>query len=164
MATAVVMVLVVLTGCGSGSSGHTAGSSVTTPPGGSRFTGTPPGLPTCPTLAQANRALGVTDTGPIRTAAGGGGIVCKYTGAGSADVTIFVDPTQAVFAGQVANAGRSPGMRRITGVGDGAYAVIAGGKSIVNAYSNGGRTFVAAQAPGPLGPTEAFARIALSDN
>jgi hypothetical protein len=165
LAAAAVMAGLALASCGSGSSSHTAGATATTSASeGRRIPGPPPGLPTCPTLAQTNKALGVTDTGPIRSEAGGGGIVCEYKGAGNAGVEIFVNQSQSVFAGQVANAGRAPGMRKITGVGDGAYAVIADDRSVVNAYSNGGRTFVAAQAPGPLAPTEAFARIALADN
>jgi len=82
-----------ITGCGSGSS-HTA--SPTTAPAAatapsattasSAPTGPVPttgavaaGAPTCPTMAQADAALGVSDTGPIRTAIAGGGILCRYT-------------------------------------------------------------------------------------
>jgi hypothetical protein len=163
-AAGILALALALTGCGSGS-GHSAGPSPTT--GTSRatgITGPVPGLPTCPTRAQVDKALGTNYGAPIRTQAGGGGIVCEYSGVGKAAVTIFAAQSPAVFAGQVSNAGKAPGMRKIIGVGDGAFAVNSGGRSIVNAYSRGGRTFVAAQAPGPLGPTEALARIALSDN
>ena len=55
-------------------------------------------------------------------------------------------------------------MPAISGVGDGAYGQTIGGRSIVNAYSNGSRTVVAAQASGALDQVEALARIALADN
>jgi hypothetical protein len=55
-------------------------------------------------------------------------------------------------------------MPTISGVGDGAYGMTAGGRSVVNAYSNATRTLVAAQAPGALAPVEALASVALSDN
>ena len=55
-------------------------------------------------------------------------------------------------------------MQAISGVGDGGFALTAGGRSIVNAYANSSRTIVAAQAPGALAPVEALARVALSDN
>ena len=55
-------------------------------------------------------------------------------------------------------------MAAISGVGDGAYGQTVAGRSIVNAYSNGSRTVVAAQGPGALAPVEALARIALADN
>ena len=55
-------------------------------------------------------------------------------------------------------------MPAISGVGDGAYGQTAGGRSVLNAYSNASRTLVAAQAPGPLPPVEALARVALADN
>ena len=56
-------------------------------------------------------------------------------------------------------------MPRISGVGDGAFGQTSGGFSIVNAYSNGSRTAVAAQAQGTtLAPVEALARVALADN
>jgi len=117
-------------------------------------------------LAQANTALGVSDNGPTRTGLRGGGILCEYTGAGGiAAVVIYAHQTAAVFAGQVANAPGAPAMSRISGVGDGAFGQTAGGFSIVNAYSNGSRTSVAAQAHGaPLAPVEALARVALADN
>ena len=69
-----------------------------------------------------------------------------------------------VFAGQVAHAPGAPAMPSISGVGDGAYGMTTGGRSIVNAYSNGSRTLVAAQASGALPPVEALARVALADN
>lgn len=96
---------------------------------------------------------------------GGIGIVCEYTGlGGNAGVTIFAHLTPAVFAGQVAHAPGAPAMPAIAGIGDGAFGSSAGGRSVVNAYSNASRTVVAAQAPGALGPTEALARVALADN
>ncbi|MGP8062164.1 MAG: hypothetical protein ACLP5O_06260 [Acidimicrobiales bacterium] len=55
-------------------------------------------------------------------------------------------------------------MPEISGVGDGAFGMTTAGRSIVNAYSNGSRTVVAAQAPGALAPVEALARVALADN
>jgi hypothetical protein len=125
------------------------------------------GAATCPTLAQANAALGVSYSGPIRTATPGGGIVCEYTGGaggGNAGVTIFAHQSTAVFAGQVAHDPGAPAMPSISGVGDGAFGSDIGGRSIVNAYSNGSRTLVAAQAPGALAPVEALARVALADN
>jgi len=191
LASGVLMVGLVLTGCGSGSSGQTAGptssptSSPTAAPSATAPSATAPsattapaasstptpvvtaGAATCPTLAQANAALGVSDRGPIRTPAGGGGIVCEYTAATAmenAGVTIFAHQSAPVFAGQVANGGRVPGMQKISGVGDGAFALTTAGRSIVNAYADGSRTFVAAQAPGALAPVEALARVALADN
>jgi hypothetical protein len=120
---------------------------------------------TCPTLAQANTALGATYTGPVSNPAPDGGIVCEYTGdSGNAGVTIFAHQSAAVFAGQVAHAPGNPAMPSITGVGDGAYGMATGGRSVVNAYSNASRTLVAAQGPGALAPVEALARVALSDN
>ena len=38
------------------------------------------------------------------------------------------------------------------------------GRSVVNTYSHSSRTLVVAQAPGPLAPVEALARVALADN
>ena len=55
-------------------------------------------------------------------------------------------------------------MARIAGVGDGAFGLAAGGRTIVNAWSNGSRTIVAAQSSGSLAQTEALARVALADN
>src|ERR1700688_1405079 len=181
-----VMTGLVLTACGSGSSRPTASPtssatapsptapsatapSATTAPPGSATTpaAVTAGAAICPTLAQANAALGVSDSVPIRTPWGGGGIVCEYTAATAvenAGVTIFAHQSPAVFAGQVANGGRAPGMQRTSGVGDGAFALTTAGRSIVNAYANGSRTFVAAQAPGALAPVEALARVALADN
>ncbi len=92
--------------------------------------------------------------------------MCEYTGgaAGNAGVTIFAHQSVSVFAGQVAHAPGAPAMPAISGVGDGAFGMTTAGRSIVNAYSNGSRTLVAAQAPGALAPVEALARVALSDN
>jgi hypothetical protein len=123
------------------------------------------GAPVCPTMAQADAALGVSDSGPKSTSTQGGGIVCEYTGgAGTAAVAIFAHQTASVFAGQVAHAPGAPAMPQISGVGDGAFGSTTAGRSIVNAYSNASRTLVAAQAPGALAPVEALARVALSDN
>lgn len=117
-------------------------------------------------MAQADAALGVSDTGPISTPIPGGGIVCEYRGSagGNAGVTIFAHQSPTVFAGQVAHATGAPVMPRISGLGDGAFGQSAGGRSIVNAYSDQSRTVVAAQAPGSLAPVEALARVALADN
>lgn len=168
-----------LAGCGSGaksgsSSGSTSSTSspttapgATTPPPGSTTTtgAVAAGAPTCPTMAQADSALGVSDSGPVTTSTKGGGIVCEYTGgAGNAAVAIFAHQTATVFAGQVGNAPGAPAMPQISGVGDGAFGSTIAGRSIVNAYSNGSRTVVAAQAPGALAPVEALARVALADN
>ena len=79
-------------------------------------------------------------------------------------MAIFAHQSAAVFAGQVTNAPGAPAMPAISGLGDGAFGSSAAGRSVVNAYSNASRTVVAAQAPGPLGPTEALARVALADN
>jgi hypothetical protein len=177
VAAGFLVAALVLTACGSGSSHSTGPTTSTaaarsTPTTGSATTLTTAtaapvtsGASTCPTLSQANTALGVSDQGPIRTPTPGGGVVCEYTGGGgNAGVTIFAHQSPAVFAGQVANAGRAPGMQKISGLDDGAFALTAGGRSVVNAYSNATRTVVAAQAPGALAPTEALARVALADN
>jgi hypothetical protein len=55
-------------------------------------------------------------------------------------------------------------MPSISGLGDGAYGMTTGGRSVVNAYSNGDRTVVAAQGPGALASVEALAKVALADN
>jgi hypothetical protein len=96
----------------------------------------------------------------------GSGIVCEYTGgaSGNAGVTVFAHESATVFAGQVAHAPGEPAMPAISGLGNGAFGMTAGGRSVVNAYSNASRTLVAAQAPGALPPVEALARVALSDN
>jgi len=163
----------VLAACGSATTGSSAAPPTTAPPttvsaAGSTTTAAAvtTGTATCPTLAQANAALGGSYSGPIQTPAGGNGVVCEYTSsAGNAGVTIFAHQTSVVYAGQVANAtGRVAGMQKVAGVGDGAYALTTGGRTVLNAYSNGSRTVVAAQAPGALGPTEALARVALADN
>jgi len=177
LAAGVLMVGLVLTGCGSGSSSHTASptstptsaaSATTAPPGSTATTvAVSAGAPTCPTMAQADAALGVAYSGPIRTPTEGGGIACEYTaaaGGGNAGVTIFAHETSATFAGQVAHADEATGMQKISGLGDGAYGLTAGGRSVVNAYSDQSRTIAAAQAPGALAPVEALARVALADN
>lgn len=124
------------------------------------------GAATCPSLSQAEAALGGSFSGPIQTATPGGGIVCEYTGGagGNAGVTVFAHQSTAVFAGQVAHAPGAPAMPAISGVGDGAYGQTTGGRSVLNAYSNGTRTLVAAQGPGSLASVEALARVALADN
>jgi len=167
----------VLTGCGSGSSSPTtsAASSPTTnvststvPPGSSTTTVTATAAAaTCPTLAQAEAALGGSYSGPIQTPTPGGGIVCEFTGGagGNAGVTIFAHQSATVFAGQMAHASGAPDMPPISGVGDGGFGMTsAAGRSIVNAYSTGSRTLVAAQANGSLASVEALARVALADN
>ena len=55
-------------------------------------------------------------------------------------------------------------MPSISGLGDGAYGMTTGGRSVVNAYSHTSRTLVAAQGPGTLASVEVLARVALSDN
>jgi hypothetical protein len=166
----------VLAGCGSAKSSPTISSS--TPASSTAATGASTasaastttavaatGVSTCPTLAQANAALGATYSGPITHSTPGGGIVCEYTGsAGNAGVTVFAHQSAAVFAGQVAHAPGDPAMPSISGVGDGAYGATIAGRSVVNAYANASRTVVAAQGPGPLAPVEALARVALGDN
>lgn len=77
---------------------------------------------------------------------------------------VFAHQSGTVFAGQVANAHGAPAMPSISGVGSGAFGTTIAGRSIVNAYSNGSRTLVAAQAPGALAPVEALAKVALADN
>jgi len=169
-----------ITGCGSGSS-HAA-SPTTAPPATTVPASTTvlasttvpapttgavvAGAPTCPTMAQADSALGVSDTGPIRTGIGGGGILCRYTGAGGISaVAIYAAQAATVFAGMVAHTDdKVTGMQPVSGVGNGAFFLTAGGRSVVNAYSNGSRTVVAAQGPGAAAPIEALARVALSDN
>jgi len=180
LAAGALIIGLVLTGCSSGStsprasatSSPTTATTATTAQPGSTSTAAVPttaaataGASTCPTLAQANTALGGSYSGPIQTPTAGGGIVCEYTGgAGNAGVTIFAHQGAAVFAGQVAHAPGAPAMPAISGVGDGAYGQTTGGRSIVNAYSNGSRTVVAAQGPGALASVEALARVALADN
>jgi hypothetical protein len=165
-----------LTGCSSGGSGSTTTSSSspspTTAPSTASTTAAVPttaaattSAATCPTLAQANAALGGSYSGPISTSTRGGGIVCEYkSGAGIAAAAIFAHQSAAVFPRQVSNAPGAPAMPSISGVGDGAFGMTTAGRSIVNAYSNGTRTLVAAQGPGALGPIEALARVALADN
>jgi hypothetical protein len=124
------------------------------------------GAATCPTLTQAEGAVGTSYGNLIQTPTPGNGIVCEYTGGagGNAGVTIFAHESPTVFAGQVAHAPGAPAMPAISGLGNGAFGMTAGGRSVVNAYSNASRTLVAAQAPGPLPPVEALARVALADN
>jgi hypothetical protein len=129
-AAGVVVVGIALAGCGSGSGGSSAGptSSPTTSPKSSptttpSATSAPPentpttgavatGASTCPTLAQADTALGVSFGNLVQSATAGGGIVCEYTGgaAGNAGVTIFAHQSASVFAGQVAHAPGAPAM------------------------------------------------------
>ncbi len=164
-----------LTGCSSGSSSSTTTSSsspsATTVPSSATTAAVPTtaaattSAVVCPTLAEANAALGGSYTGPTSTPTRGSGIVCEYqSGAGNAAVAVFAHQSAAVFAGQVANAPGAPAMPGISGVGNGAFGATIAGRSIVNAYSNGSRTIVAAQAPGALAPVEALARVALADN
>jgi hypothetical protein len=167
-----VLSIGVVGGCSSGSSSPSAGSTSPTTQTGSATTVVVPttavattGAAVCPTLVQANTALGGSYSGPIQNNTPGGGLVCEYTGgAGTAGVTIFAHQSTAVFAGQVAHAPGDPAMPAISGVGDGAYGQDVGGRAVLNAYSNGSRTLVAAQASGALGPAEALARVALADN
>jgi hypothetical protein len=182
LVSAAVGAALLIAGCGS-SGGHAtspttsppattpapAGAAPTTPAAAASLpTGAGSGrrAATCPSVGQASAALGVTYTNLTRSPVDGIGTVCEYTGgaSGNAGATIFAHETPAVFAGQVANAGRSPGMRPVTGIGDGAFGLTAGGRSIVNAYSNASRTFVAAQSPQATAATEALARVALADN
>jgi len=165
-----------LAGCGSGSGGPTTTStsppSTTTAASRTSTTAVVPttaaattSAATCPTLAQANAALGGSYGGPISTPTAGGGIVCEYTsGTGNAGVTIFAHQSPTVFAGQVGHAPGAPAMPAIAGVGNGAFGTTTAGRSIVNAFSNGSRTLVAAQAPSALAPVEALAKVALADN
>jgi hypothetical protein len=155
------------TGCQSGGSSHTT-SRTTAPTAGVTA---PPvagnALPAkCPTQAEAVVALGRSYSGPVETPAGRIGVVCEYAGGpgGNAEVTIFAHQRSAVYAGQVANAGRAPGMKRVSGVGDGAFALTAAGRSIVNAYVDSSHTVVAVQSPRPVAATEALAKVALADN
>ncbi len=167
-----VLSIGVVAGCSSGSSSPSAGSTSPTTQAGSATTAAVPtttaattSATVCPTLAQANAALGGSYSGPMQSATPGGGLVCEYTGAaGTAGVTIFAHQSAAVFAGQVAHAPGDPAMPALSGVGDGSYGQAVGGRSVVNAYSNGSRTLVAAQASGALAPVEALARVALADN
>ena len=122
-------------GCGSGSGSPTtaspSSSSATTAPSRTSTTAAVPttevvpttaaaatSAATCPTLDQANSALGGSYGGPIATHTEGGGIVCEYTGgAGNAGVTIFAHQSAAVFAGQVAHAPGAPGDAEYLGRG-----------------------------------------------
>lgn len=172
----------VLAGCSSGSAQPSASStssssattahsssaapSSTTPTTAAAAAATTSGTPTCPTAAQVSTALSATYTGPVSRPAPSNAIVCEYTEAagGNAGVTIFAHQNSAVFAGQVAEAAGKPAMPAISGVGDGGFGSDIGGRSIVNAYSNGSRTLVAAQGPGSLSAVETLARDALADN
>ncbi len=176
VALGALAVALLLAGCGSGSSSPTTSSpsaSTTTPSSTTTSAPSTPttvasttGAATCPPLSQAEAALGGSFSGPVQTATRGGGIVCEYMGGagGNAAVAIFAHQSAAVFTGQVANAPGAPAMPAIPGVGDGAFGQTTGGRSIVNAYSNGSRTVVAAQGPGSLASVEALARVALADN
>ncbi len=176
LAAGALMAGLVLTACGSNSSSSattsTSSPSATTTQPASATTAAVPttaaattGTATCPTLTQANAALGGSYGGPITTPTAGGGVVCEYTSsAGNAGVTIFAHQSAAVFAGQVAHAPGAPAMPSISGLGDGAFGTTTAGRSVLNAYSNASRTIVAAQGPGALAPVEALARVALADN
>jgi len=172
-----IIVVIVLVTRGSPST-PTTSSGTTTPTRSSHSSGTTPtstsstavtqtaGTGTCPTLSQAETALGTSYANLAQTPTEGGGIVCEYTGGagGNAGVTIFAHQSPTVFAGQVAHAPGAPAMPAISGLGNGAFGSTAGGRSVVNAYSNASRTLVAAQAPGSLAPVEALAKVALADN
>jgi len=90
-------------------------------------------------MAQADAALGVSDTGPIRTGIEGG----RDPGASTpAPVDIcrrdLAAQTATIFAGMVSNADDTGdrdagGLRRRSGPSSSP----AGGRSVVNAYSNG---------------------------
>ena len=175
LAVGAVMVGLALAACGSGSNStatSTSPSSMTATQPASATTAAVPttaaaatGASTCPTLAQANAALGGSYGGPVTTPTAGGGVVCEFTSsAGNAGVTIFAHQSATVFAGQVAHAPGAPAMPSISGVGDGAFGTTTAGRTVLNAYSNTSRTFVAAQAPSALAPVEALARVALADN
>ena len=176
LAAGALMAGLVLTACGSSSSSSattsTSSPSATTTQPASATTAAVPttaaattGTATCPTLAQAKAALGGSYGGPITTPTAGGGVGCEYTSsAGNAGVTIFAHQSATVFAGQVAHAPGAPAMPSISGLGDGAFGTTTAGRSVLNAYSNGSRTIVAAQGPGALAPVEALARVALADN
>ncbi len=177
LAAGALAVGLVLTGCGSGGTTATTTAPTTTP---TTPTSTPATSPsstpttaaattsaaTCPTVAQAEAALGGSFAGLSQNSTPGGGIVCEYTGgaAGVAGVTIFAHQSATVFAGQVAHAPGAPAMPAISGIGDGAFGMTTGGRSIVNAYSNASRTLVAAQASSSLASVEALARAALAAN
>jgi hypothetical protein len=171
-AAGALIAALVLTACGSGSSSPTTSPSTPTTRPASATTAAVPttaaattSASTCPTLAQANTALGGSYGGPITTPTAGGGIVCEYTsGAGNAGVTIFAHQSVSVFAGQVGHATGAPAMPSFSGVGDGAFGMTIAGRSVLNAYSNASRTFVAAQGPVALAPVAALARVALADN
>ncbi len=175
LAAGALLIGLLLAGCTSGStspttsptsSPTTAAPATTAPPATTTTTGAvTTGAAKCPTLAQAETALGGSYSGPIQTSTPGGGVVCEYTGAGgNAGVTIFAHQSATIFAGQVAHAPGAPAMPAISGVGDGAFGMTTAGRSIVNAYSNASRTLVAAQAPGAIAPVEALATVALADN
>src|ERR1039457_2004727 len=143
----ILIVGLVLAGCSSGGRSPSASPTVapmttrpatTVPPGSTPTTAAATtGTATCPTLAQANGALGGSYSGPMTTPTAGGGIVCEYTSAaGNAAVAIFAHQSAPVFAGQVAHAPGAPAMPQISGVGDGAFGMSTAGRSIVNAYSN----------------------------
>ncbi len=174
LAVGAVLAGLAVAGCGSSSSNSatstsspstTAASAVSSTNAAVPTTSAAASAPACPTLAQANAALGATYSGPVSTPTAGGGLVCEYTsGSGNAGVTIFAHQSAAVFAGQVAHAPGNPAMPSISGLGDGAYGMTTGGRSVVNAYANATRTLVAAQGPGSLASVEALARVALSES
>ncbi|MGB7053041.1 MAG: hypothetical protein WBG41_15865 [Acidimicrobiales bacterium] len=177
---ALMVIGLVLAGCGSNSASPSttststslakaSHSATTTPPASTPPTtavATGSTTSTCPSVAQASAAVGQPYTTLVHNPSQGGSIICIYNGAGAvnAEVVIFAHGSAAVFAGQVANAPGKPAMPAISGVGDGAYGQTIAGRSIVNAYSSASRTLVAAQSAGPLPPVEALARVALSVN
>jgi hypothetical protein len=184
LAAGALTVGLVMAGCGSGGTSATT-TSPTSPPGEPTSTPGPPpsstagtapapsttaaatiAVATCPTLAQAEAALGGSFAALSQNSTPGGGIVCEYTGGagGVAGVTIFAHQSATVFAGQVAHAPGAPAMPAISGVGDGAFGMTTAGRSIVNAYANASRTLVAAQASSSLASVEALARVALAAN
>ncbi|MGH9121791.1 MAG: hypothetical protein ACRDYC_07570, partial [Acidimicrobiales bacterium] len=59
--------------------------------------------------------------------------------------------------------GQAIGMQPISGVGDVAYGLTSGGRSVVNAFSNSTHSSVAAQSSQSLAKTEALAKVALAD-
>ena len=90
---------------------------------------------------------------PLREAESSASTPREYPG-DNAGVAIFAHQSPSVFAGQVAHAPGAPVMPAISGVGDGAYGQTAGGRSVVNAYSNASRTLVAAQSSAGLSQTK----------
>ena len=131
--TGVLLAVVVMAGCGSATSSSPASSNPpaippsaapTVPPVTTGPAWTVAGGATCPTLAQAEAALVASYTRPTHIPARGGGLVCEYfgvAGAANAGVTIYAHESATVVAGQIPNLGAAPGMKRISGVGSGAF-------------------------------------------